>query len=298
MALEQSIKKVKPYFESSLFEKVSYDSCKIVGSSSSIIDAFADYLEIKEKANRVEHILSELYYRYQNIKGKNPLYFIIIDEFGKFLEYAAQHNPEQELYFVQQLAEFSSNTDNQIALITTVHQSFESYANGMTDTHRNEWIKVKGRFRELTFNEPVEQLLYLMSERLQERNNVGEYEDEKLVGLRDLFSRSRAFNASEGYIRELYDGIQPLDLFAAYTLTLALQQYGQNERSLFSFLESTDHTSVEKFRKTGVFYGVPQLYDYLNFNLHPFLNSKYNPHHLQWKAIRTALERVENGSCK
>lgn len=45
-----------------------------------------------------------------------------------------------------------------------MHQSFESYAYALTSTQKQEWTKVKGRFREITFNEPVEQLLFLASE--------------------------------------------------------------------------------------------------------------------------------------
>jgi len=37
----------------------------------------------------------------------------------------------------------------------------ESYAYSLSKTQQQEWTKVKGRFREITFNEPVEQLLFL-----------------------------------------------------------------------------------------------------------------------------------------
>lgn len=47
--------------------------------------------------------------------------------------------------------------------IPTVHQSLESYAYGLSKTQQQEWTKVKGRFREITFNEPVEQLLFLIN---------------------------------------------------------------------------------------------------------------------------------------
>lgn len=46
-----------------------------------------------------------------------------------------------------------------VILLTTLHQNFNSYAHTLTEVQRQEWNKVKGRFQEIVFNEPVEQLL-------------------------------------------------------------------------------------------------------------------------------------------
>ncbi len=56
-----------------------------------------------------------------------------------------------------------------IVLFTTVHQNFDAYALALSQSQKQEWTKVKGRFREITFNEPVEQLLFLASEHLNRK---------------------------------------------------------------------------------------------------------------------------------
>src|SRR5690606_17223629 len=94
---------------------------------------------------------------------------IVVDEFGKFLEYAAKESPEEELYFIQQLAEFANTPELPVLFITTLHQPFEDYALSLDKTQRNEWDKVKGRLTEVSFNEPVEQLLFLASERIKQK---------------------------------------------------------------------------------------------------------------------------------
>ena len=76
--------------------------------------------------------------KYSSIKGKNSLLVILIDEFGKFLEYASKNNSEKELYFIQQLTEFVNNEDLNIILITTVHQNFEEYAYSVSTSQKNE----------------------------------------------------------------------------------------------------------------------------------------------------------------
>lgn len=293
LALEQSLREKRPYFNAKFVSKPHFEVIKVVGAFKSIIEILAETLQVNVKDNLPENILSEIYNRYHDL-GDNGLLFIEIDEFGKLLEFAAQNNPEQELYFVQQLAEFANNTDYNIVLITTIHQSFESYAYSLTPAQRQEWTKVKGRFREIAFNEPVEQLLFLAAEHIEVATELTRPKT-KVEAAKRLFLNTKAFTFDATYSHEIASKIYPLDLFAANVLTLALQRYGQNERSLFSFLESTDHTSIARFRATEApFYNLANVYEYINFNFYSYITSKYNTDFSAWSAIRTALEQVDN----
>lgn len=293
LAFEQSIKGTKRYFEPNFASNPKYDFVKIVGSYASIVEQFADVFEVQTNKNQQENILSEIFNRYHSLGKENKVLFILIDEFGKFLEYASKHNPEKELYFVQQLAEFCNNPKHNIVLITTVHQSLESYAYGLSKTQQQEWTKVKGRFREITFNEPVEQLLFLASEYVAENfeTKTSKSEIEKCL---KLTTETKAFNFNKDFLKEIASKLYPLDILSANILTLSLQRYGQNERSLFSFLESSDHTGLAKFNKQeNPFYNLSNVYDYLNFNFYSFLTSKYNPDFSAWSSIRSSIEEVE-----
>jgi ribosomal protein S15P/S13E len=293
LALEQSIRGGKRYFDPNFIANPKVDFVKIVGSYTSIVEQFADIFEVNTNKNKHENILSEIFNRYHSFSKSNSVLFLFLDEFGKFLEYASKHNPENELYFIQQLAEFCNNPKHNIVLITTVHQSFESYAYSLTSTQKQEWIKVKGRFREITFNEPVEQLLFLASEYVAANfeNKSAKTEVEKCL---KLTANTKAFNFNKDFLTEIATKLFPLDILSANILTLSLQRYGQNERSLFSFLESTDHTGLTKFNKReNTFYNLSSVYDYLNFNFYSFLTSKYNPDFSSWSSIRSALEEVE-----
>jgi ribosomal protein S15P/S13E len=293
LALEHSIKGTKKYFETNFIANHNFDFVKIVGSYSSIVEHFAEEFDIQTHRKQQENILSEIFDRYHLIGKQNKILFILIDEFGKFLEYASKHNPEKELYFVQQIAEFCNNPKHNIVLITTVHQSLESYAFGLSKTQQQEWIKVKGRFREITFNEPVEQLLFLASEYVAE-NYENKTSKSAIENCLKLTIETRAFSFNKEFLKQIASKLYPLDILSANILTLSLQRYGQNERSLFSFLESTDHTSLAKFnRKENPFYNLANVYDYLNFNFYSFLTSKYNPDFSTWSSIRSAIEEVE-----
>ncbi|MFC4263026.1 hypothetical protein ACFOWM_09065 [Ferruginibacter yonginensis] len=292
-AFQQSILGKKKYFGINLLPSPNIAFINIVGEYKSIKEAFAETFEIKDNRNLSENIFSEIFNKYHDLGKKNTILFLVIDEFGKFLEYASQNEPEKELYFIQQLAEFANNPDINIVLFTTVHQNFDAYALSLSQAQKQEWTKVKGRFREITFNEPVEQLLFLASEHLNKKPSANKSSKEITKSI-DLLIKSKAFTVNEDYINDVAEKLFPLDAISAYVLTLSLQKYGQNERSLFSFLESTDHTGLFQHSQSKEgFYTIADVYEYLIFNYYSFLNSRYNPDFAAWKSIKTALEKVE-----
>jgi hypothetical protein len=292
-AFQQSITGKKKHFGVTLLSKPTIEFINIIGEYKSLIDVFADYFSIKDSKQQTEQIFTELFNKYHDLGKNNPLLIVVLDEFGKFLEYASQNEPEKELYFIQQLAEFVNNPDVNILLVTTVHQNFDAYALDLNAAQKQEWTKVKGRFREITFNEPVEQLLFLAAEHLDKLPSTVKREKDisKTV---ELLIKAKAFNINEDYVATIAEKLYPLDVIAAYVLTLSLQKYGQNERSLFSFLESTDHTGLYQHKELGKgTYAIPEVYDYLVFNFYSFLNSRYNPDFAVWKLMRETVETIE-----
>ncbi len=102
LALEQSLNGSRRYFEPNFLKDSNIEFIKLVGTYSSLIGRFADQFDVIDQKFKIDHILTEIFSRYKALKGENKILFIVIDEFGKFLEYASKHNPEDELYFVQQ----------------------------------------------------------------------------------------------------------------------------------------------------------------------------------------------------
>ena len=224
-AIEQTLKANKSYFGLNMLSNPKIGFIKIIGEYQSLRASFIDTLGINDENTATENIFSEIYNRYYDLGNKNPLLVLVIDEFGKFLEYASNKEPEKELYFIQQLAEFVNNSDNNIVLLTTVHQNFDAYAIHLESSQKQEWTKVKGRFKEITFNEPVEQLLLLASEYIEEKQSTRKKENE-INELVTILSDSKAFNINEDYIKSIAKKLYPLDSISAYVLTLSLQKYG------------------------------------------------------------------------
>lgn len=86
----------------------------------------------------------------------------------------------------------------------------------------------------------------------------------------------------------------PFDPLAGAVLTLVLQRYGQNERSLFTFLQSNDRFGLKDYDAArNPYYNLACVFDYLLHNYYSYLSTKYNSDYPHWAAIRRAIDRVE-----
>ena len=178
-----------------------------------------------------------------------------------------------------------------VILITTLHQNFGSYAHKLTETQRNEWLKVKGRFKELVFAEPVEQLLFLAAESLTKSKTMTDNAKENFLEIFSLAKKNKII--SESLTVRTSKMLYPLDAVAASCLTLAIQRYGQNERTLFSFLHDTASNSINSFLPNDTTtYNLAVVYDYVIYNFYTAL-AETNLDSTNWRAIRVAIERVE-----
>ena len=231
---------------------------------------------------------------YQSICKQNKFLVIVIDEFGKILEYAAENNPEKELYFLQKLSEFVNVPSRRIILLTTLHQNFGSYSSKLTELQRNEWHKVKGRFKEIVFVEPVEQLLSLTANRLSTHGPLSEKEKQSLKHLYYLGVRCMIVSRNLDY--KTAELLYPLDPISAVCMALAIQKYGQNERSLFSFLSAKGRGTINDFKTTpSTTYNVAKVYDYLTYNFYSAI-AETNTDSMGWRSLSVAIERIEGSN--
>lgn len=276
------------YSENQFNKLKKFDFLSIIGESSSFKEVFAEKLGVENSSRSIFRALKQ---RQISLKKEGICYVIIVDEFGKFLEYATQNNPSVELYFLQELAEFVNDPDKNFLFLTTLHQNFDAYV--LNETERKEWEKVKGRFKELVFNEPVEQLLSLASEFI--KSNLLNKQNVFHQNLLNAISNANIFRLQASLTKEFAIKIFPFDISAAMALTVALQRYGQNERSLFSFLVTDEYLGLKYFnikQKKDAYLNVAWVYDYLVHNFNSVITSKRNPDFFKWQTFRNAIERV------
>ncbi len=269
----------------------AFEFLNIVGDYAPMSTLLARKLEIADTDNK--NIFTVLSKKLSKLKKQNKFLFIFVDEFGKVLEHAANTNPEKELYFLQTLSEFVNISTRNVILLTTLHQNFGAYSSKLTEAQRNEWIKVKGRFKELVFAEPVEQLLFLAAENLSTHKVLSVEAKENFISIFSLAKKSKIVGEALSLSTSMM--LHPLDPISASCLTLSIQRYGQNERTLFTFLNDIGGNSIKKFKSKDDFtYNLAVVYDYIAYNFYTAL-AETNLDSTNWRAISVAIERVGSG---
>ena len=101
-------------------------------------------------------------------KGKGLI--LILDELGKFLEFAALHPQRQDIFLLQRLAEAASRSGDQpLFVVCLLHQGFNAYSDLLSQSAQREWEKIAGRFEEIVFNQPVDQIANVIASAINVR---------------------------------------------------------------------------------------------------------------------------------
>jgi hypothetical protein len=262
---------------------------KLIGSPVSFKCALAESLGLSTTSNS-----SQILEKLDDMVKANESLVLLVDEFGKFLEHAAAHQPEEELYFIQELTEHFNAPARRWIFILSLHQNFNAYARKLSQGQRDEWAKIKGRLIDLAFDEPISQLVYFAAQKVEKLNKS--INREALEEINHLVLESQLIGGAQEFGEGIAEKLAPIDLLATSILVQALQKYGQNERSLFTFLNSNERDAIQRFALDypNQVFSVDRVFDYLVNHLGTELeDSSTNPHRSQWKSILVALERAE-----
>ena len=222
---------------------------------------------------------------------------LIVDELGKFLEYAAQNPEHGDLFVLQSLAEFAARTNQTpLLMLTILHQAFEQYAQRLATSQREEWAKVQGRFEDVAFVEPTEQVLRLIGDAIECTSAI---EKPNLSVAVDLELKPRQLDTSE--FMSLLENCLPLHPMVALIASSLFRKFAQNERSLFALLNSSEPHGLQDFLSNQTYDGrilptftLSNLYNYIHTALGSSLYTSRDGS--KWAEIESAIERLPDPS--
>jgi hypothetical protein len=170
---------------------------------------------------------------------------IVWDEFGRHLESLVAEGRSRDLDFVQRLAEWAARAEAPTVSLTLLsHQNLLSYAGGLNQTSRNEWRKIEGRFKTLRFVEDSRELYRLLVDRIADRQEGGAPTLDSILGAKVAENAIEAgwFDCANDVaeVTDLVLKAWPVSAGALQALPRVAARIGQNERSLFSFVEEVD----------------------------------------------------------
>jgi hypothetical protein len=219
---------------------------------------------------------------------------LVLDELGKFLEYAALHPDQEDVYVLQRLAEVAGRSgDCPLVVLGLLHQGFHAYAERLPSTTRLEWEKVAGRYDEITFDQPLAHIAALVAGALNvDRTLIPEHIATTTEGVRTAVLET-------GWYGSARSALAPLELYPLHPTVLPVlvrffARFGQHERSLFSFLLSSEPFGLQSFAErptTGdSWYRLADFYDYIRSVFgYRLAGASYRSH---WLRITETLDRV------
>ena len=219
---------------------------------------------------------------------------LILDELGKNLEYAARNPESEDVFLLQRLAEEAARSgENAFVIVATLHQGVAAYAAGLGSAARREWDKIAGRFEEIVYAQPIEQVTALIVATL----NVD------TSRLPDTFRRDSNAAMAVTLKTGIYGSTAPVSLaglgpriFPLHPTTLpvlvrTMRRFGQNERSLFSFASSAEPMALQQHAaqhaESAGHYRIHHLFDFVRLNLLPTITTGHS--HTHWGVIESVL---------
>lgn len=228
-----------------------------------------------------------------NSSGKGLL--LIIDELGKFLEFAATGAETQDIFLLQRIAELASRSGKQpLFVVCLLHQGFGEYANNLSQVAQHEWEKVAGRFEQIIFDQPLDQVAQLISSALDVRTKL--IPKVKTSEIKQAMSQAISMrwfgSATSRKLRDIAVELYPLHPMLLPVLVRVFRRFGQNERSLFSFLFSNEPFGLQAFSANSIdksqLYSLHNFYDYVRANFgHRLSVQSYRSH---WNLIDSVVD--------
>lgn len=215
---------------------------------------------------------------------------LFVDEMGKFLEGAAQGNGD--IYIFQQLAEAASRSGGRLIIVGVLHQALEEYANRLSREFRDEWSKIQGRFIDLPVNTAGEEQIELISRAIE--GSGKSTQQEKFASVVGQHIRDRRSGVSD-HVSNVLAQCWPLHPVTAALLgPISRRRFGQNQRSIFGFLNSAELNGFQDFLRHADdkdLYEPAQLWDYLRTNLEPSILASPDGH--RWALAAEAVDRCD-----
>ena len=217
------------------------EGCVVVlsGHVRDVPGTLSDALGLPHKRG-IEPVLNAL----DNLAGMDRI-AIVWDEFGRHLEGIVNEGRARDLDAVQRLAEWAVRARDPAASLTLLlHQNLLAYAGALNQTSRNEWRKVEGRFEQIRFVEDSQELYDFAATAISRRRPEGMLPPREDV-LRSLARHVIAAGwfdglSDEARVAGLLGRAYPVSAAALQVLPRLIARIGQNERSLFAFIDNAN----------------------------------------------------------
>ncbi|MBU1142069.1 MAG: hypothetical protein KKH92_00325 [Firmicutes bacterium] len=205
----------------------------------------------------------------KQLDKKNMGIFLVYDEFGRYLQEIKDLEVNKLMQDMQNLAELANNGLNNLNMLFITHKPISYYFSSLDQANRSEFSKVEKRYK--TYDIKSDYLTFLsiltgfMAEKLNQ--NINSIND-------DFISKSRKYNPFSGIVSDteldnlIIKKLSPLHPITTFLLPKISSVFGQNERTMFSFLADKSKFGLSGFlEQNDSIYYPDYLIDYFFANI-------------------------------
>lgn len=187
------------------------------------------------------------------LSEKNLGLFIIHDEFGRLLQGIEQSKIYKTMQELQDVAEFVNRSNGRIQLLLISHRSMSRYMVGFFEEYQSEFERIEKRFSSY-YVESDSATYYRIVERyltnMELNNNPLDANERQTLAVQiksfNLFEELNQHEVDNLIVKGCYP-IHPVTLFMLPRIS---KIFGQNERTLFTYLTSSEpfafHSEIKK----------------------------------------------------
>lgn len=261
------------------------DPAQVIGESL-VAERLVNY---SPESGWTDDILIKLLSKLASDTKKRAGLVVFVDEMGKFLEATAHKGGD--VYLFQLLAETANRSRGRLVVIGILHQAFEEYATRLSRDLRDEWSKIQGRYVDLPVNTAGEEQIDLLSRAIKTSHPPEPAEAAFIIANEVKLNKPGV----SPLLPILLESCWPLHPATATLLgPISKRRFGQNQRSIFGFLNSAEVYGFQDFLKSASKseqYKPERLWDYLRFNLEPSIMASPDGH--RWATAVEVCDRCE-----
>lgn len=239
----------------SQFEDIHY---KLTSGSKLSYQAETNLIEMLEKS------LSKL-------SKLNRGLLLIFDEFGRHISELNQIDINYFMQLIQNLAELANSGSSNFKLIFVTHKTLSEYFSGFDRSLQKEFSKVEKRFEVTEINNDFRTYLQITNKFIVNLN-IDKKIDKNYIESAFRYNFFKDIFQEDSLEIELLSPIFPLHSATAFLLPSISRVFGQNERTLFTFLsDSKEFGFLHHIEYSeGMYYP----HDLVNYFLHNITSSK------------------------
>ncbi|WP_374148828.1 hypothetical protein [Priestia megaterium] len=239
--------------------------------------------------DQIKHVLNEL-----NKQGIGL--FIAYDEFGRLLQTLESREVHETMQDLQDLAELTDHYSDSLHMLLITHRNLRQYFSLLSEDLKNEFERIEKRFKVYYVESDKSTFIRLADNIIQSFPKSVGLNNKEINGIKHYLRKYPLFpELNQQEIEKIVvEGIYPVHPVALYLLPYLSSSFGQNERTLFTFLESNETGGLlNHLSKSQYYYLASDLFSYFFPNLHDIDTSKEDLNILRiYKSLITRTPQI------